>query len=110
MMSEDLTAKICEPCRGGIPPLSQEDAENFLDQTEGWTLEGDAHHLFRRFEFSDFAHALPFVNKVGALAEQEGHHPDITFGWGYVEITIFSHEIDGLHENDFILAAKINQI
>ena len=64
----------------------------------------------RRFEFSDFARALAFVNKVGVLSEEEGHHPDITFGWGYTEITVFSHEINGLHENDFILAAKISQI
>ena len=109
-MSEDLTAKICAPCRGGIPPLLSEEAEKLLTQAAGWALEGDAHHIFRRFKFGDFADALAFVNMVGALAEQEGHHPDITFGWGYVEITIFSHEIDGLHENDFILAAKINQI
>ena len=109
-MSEDLTAKICAPCRGGIPPLPSEGAKKLLTQAPGWTLEGDAHHIFRRFKFGDFADSLAFVNMVGALAEQEGHHPDITFGWGYVEITIFSHEIDGLHENDFILAAKINQI
>ena len=109
-MSEDLTAKICAPCRGGIPPLPREGAEKLLTQAAGWTLEGDAHHIFRRFKFGNFADSLAFVNMVGALAEQEGHHPDITFGWGYVEITIFSHEIDGLHENDFILAAKINQL
>ena len=93
-MSEDLTAKICAPCRGGIPPLPREATEKLLTQTASWTLKGDAHHIFRRFEFGDFADALAFVNIVGALAEQEGHHPDITFGWGYVEITIFSHEID----------------
>ena len=109
-MSNDLTSKSCSPCQGGIPTLSQDEALTFLGQTNGWRLEDKGHHIFRRFEFGNFVAAMAFVSKVGEIAEEEGHHPDINFGWGYAEITIFSHEIDGLHENDFILAAKINQI
>ena len=90
--------------------MTEEEALNFITQTRGWSLQDKGHHIFRRFEFGDFVTAMAFVNKVGAVSEEEGHHPDIHFGWGYAEIIIFSHEIDGLHENDFILAAKINQI
>ena len=109
-MSENLMAKTCVPCKGGIPPLAQEAAEKLLAQTEGWELEDNAHHIFRQVAVSNFVEALEFVNKVGGLAEREGHHPDIKLGWGYAIIFIYTHKIDGLHENDFILAAKINQI
>jgi 4a-hydroxytetrahydrobiopterin dehydratase len=109
-MTDALTAKACVPCQGGIPPLTEDEAGDFLSQTPGWELQDGAHHLHRRFEFDDFQASLDFVNKVGAIAEDEGHHPDIEFGWGYAGITIYTHKINGLHENDFILAAKINAV
>ena len=103
-----LTQKTCVPCQGGIPPLTLDEATGFLDQVPGWTLSEAGDRLNRKVAFDDFVTALDFVNKVGALAEEEGHHPDISFGWGYADITVFTHKIQGLHENDFILAAKIN--
>ena len=105
-----LTEKECVPCKGGILPMSEIQAKVFQEQTPDWQLTEDATHLERDFKFADFASAQSFVNKVGNLAEQEGHHPDISFGWGYAHITIFTHKIKGLHENDFILAAKINAL
>ena len=105
-----LTQKTCVPCQGGIPPLSPDEARSYMDQVPGWTLSDKADRLHRAFKFGDFAAALEFVNKVGALAEEEGHHPDIAFGWGYANITLFTHKIDGLHENDFIMAAKMNAL
>ena len=104
-----LDQKTCVPCRGGIPPLTREQAEPLLSQVPGWRLDGDATRIRRRFEFRDFATALAFVNAVGEIAEAEGHHPDITFGWGYADIVTYTHKIRGLHENDFILAAKIDR-
>jgi 4a-hydroxytetrahydrobiopterin dehydratase len=101
-----LSAKTCLPCRGGIPPLSYAQAVPFLEQVPAWELGGD--RIERHFEFADFAAALDFVNRVGELAEEEGHHPDISFGWGYVEVVLYTHKIKGLHENDFIMAAKID--
>jgi 4a-hydroxytetrahydrobiopterin dehydratase len=109
-MTEELTAKVCIPCQGGIPPLPPDAAAEFLEQTPGWELTGEAGRILRKFAFGDFAETLAFVNRVGALAEAEGHHPDIAFGWGYCDITLFTHKIGGLHENDFILAAKVNQL
>ena len=107
-MSNHLTDKACIPCQGGIPPLTSKEAGLFLSDTPGWELKEDATRLYRSFSFDNFEDALSFVNEVGALSEKEGHHPDIELGWGYVNITIFTHKIGGLHENDFILAAKIN--
>jgi len=86
------------------------EAQELLVQTPGWQLKEKGHHLHKRYEFNDFLGSLSFVNKLGQLAEAEGHHPDIAFGWGYAEIKIFTHKINGLHENDFILAAKIDQL
>ena len=103
-----LTAKSCVPCSGGIPPLTRGEAEGLLSQTPGWTLNETATKIERRFGFGNFADALDFANRVGALAEIEGHHPDITFGWGYCEVLFYTHKIKGLHENDFIMAAKVN--
>ena len=105
-----LTQKTCVPCQGGIPPLTPEEAGGFLNQVPGWALNDASDRLYRKIAFDDFVASLDFVNKVGALAEEEGHHPDISFGWGYAEITLFTHKIQGLHENDFILAAKINAL
>ena len=105
-----LTQKTCVPCQGGIPPLPRTEAEKLLKETPGWTLSGDATRINRKFTFPDFAAAQSFVNKVGDLAEAEGHHPDISFGWGYAEVLFFTHKIKGLHENDFIMAAKVNAL
>jgi 4a-hydroxytetrahydrobiopterin dehydratase len=93
-----------------MPSLSEAEAKAFAKQTPGWELAPKAHHISRTFKFDDFKASLDFVNKVGAIAEAEGHHPDIEFGWGYANIKTFTHKIDGLHENDFILAAKIDKI
>lgn len=105
-----LSEKSCVPCKGGIPPLPLDEAERLLAQTPGWSLIHEGGRLERRFDFKNFAAALDFVNRVGTLAEQEAHHPDICFGWGYVDIVCYTHKIDGLHENDFVMAAKINEL
>jgi 4a-hydroxytetrahydrobiopterin dehydratase len=105
-----LSQKTCTPCRGGIPPLTSSEAEVLLPQAQGWQLLENGTRIERRFEFRNFVAALAFVNRVGDLAEQEGHHPDITFGWGYANILFYTHKIGGLHENDFIMAAKVNEL
>jgi len=107
-MSE-LASKTCVPCRGGVPALQGEELAALLAQVEGWQVVND-HHLIKTFQFRDFRTALAFVNRVGALAEEQGHHPDIYLAWGKVEITIWTHKINGLTESDFILAAKIDQL
>ena len=109
-MATDLSAKTCVPCKGGIPPLELSEAEALIAQAPEWKMVAEATRLHRSFKFENFQTAMDFVQKVGAIAEQEDHHPDIEFGWGYANILIFTHKIDGLHENDFILAAKINEI
>ena len=105
----DLASKTCVPCRGGTPPLKGEDLDDLRRQVPEWEVLGE-HHLRRRFRFKNFREALGFVNRVGELAEEQGHHPDVSFGWGYAEVTIFTHKIDGLTESDFILAAKISEL
>lgn len=105
-----LDAKTCTPCRGGIPPLTRSEAEALLAQAPGWTLDDTATRITRRLTFDDFASALAFVQRLGDIAEAEGHHPDICFGWGYCEVVFYTHKIKGLHENDFIMAAKVNAI
>ncbi len=92
-----------------MPHLMANGVEELWKQVQEWEVV-DGHHLKRRFKFKNFAEALVFVNRVGAIAEREGHHPDISFGWGYVEITLFTHAVKGLSENDFILAAKIDKL
>ncbi len=105
-----LSQKTCTPCQGGIPPLSLPEAEAWLAQAPGWELLQNGARLERRFSFKTFAAALAFVNQVGDLAEEEGHHPDITFGWGYANVQFYTHKIGGLHENDSIMAAKVNDL
>lgn len=105
----DLLRKKCIPCEGGMSHLMANEIEELRKHAPQWEIKG-WHELYRRFKFKNFAEALLFVNKVGALAESEGHHPDIKFGWGYVEVTTFTHAVDGLSENDFILAAKIDAL
>jgi 4a-hydroxytetrahydrobiopterin dehydratase len=109
-MSDQLSAKSCTPCKGGVEPLSLEYARGYLESTPQWSLLDNGKRLERKFNFKDFAAALAFVDKVGAIAEEERHHPDITFGWGYATVSVFTHKIKGLHENDFILASKIDRL
>lgn len=104
-----LADRKCVPCGGGVPRLRGEDVERFAREIEGWGVV-DEHHLTRHYEFANFRDAQSFVNRVGEVAEEEGHHPDIAFGWGYADIKIFTHAIDGLSESDFILAAKIERL
>ncbi len=105
-----LTAKTCVPCRGGIPPLTLDEAERYRAEVPGWTLIDSATRIERRFEFKNFVEAIDFANKIGIVAELEGHHPDICLGWGYCSVVFFTHKIKGLHENDFIMAAKVNDL
>src|SRR5262249_20259846 len=107
-MSE-LAAKTCVPCRGGVPPLKGTALTDLAKQVPHWQVVNE-HHLTRSFTFPDFRQALDFVNQVGAIAEEQGHHPNILLTWGRAEITIWTHKIDGLTESDFILAAKIDQL
>ena len=104
-----LSMKHCAPCRGGVPPLDRAQAETYLKEVPGWVLAADAARIRRDFKFKNFIEALAFVNRIAELAEQEGHHPDISFGWGYCAVTLCTHKISGLHENDFVMAAKINE-
>jgi 4a-hydroxytetrahydrobiopterin dehydratase len=104
-----LADQKCVPCKGGVPALKGDAIQSLLAEVPGWEVAHE-HHLFRGFRFPDFKTALGFVNRVGALAEEQGHHPDLLLAWGKVEITIFTHKIDGLTESDFILAAKINPL
>lgn len=106
----DLAQKSCTPCRGGVPPLEPEAARRLLADVPGWQLAEDARTIRRSYRFADFREALAFVGHVGALAEAEGHHPDVAFGWGYATVSLQTKKIKGLHENDFILAAKIDQL
>jgi 4a-hydroxytetrahydrobiopterin dehydratase len=104
----DLTQRKCVACEGDVPPLNKVEAEVLAKQTPGWSVSEDAKELRREFKFKNFAQALAFTNKVGDIAESEGHHPDIEMGWGYVRIKLTTHAIKGLSENDFIVAAKID--
>jgi 4a-hydroxytetrahydrobiopterin dehydratase len=101
-----LSEKKCVPCRGGVPALQGEELERLKQQLPDWQVV-NGHHLLRTFTFPDFATALAFVNKAGAIAEAEGHHPDLLLSWGKVEVKTWTHKIDGLTESDFILASKI---
>ena len=105
----DLAQKSCVPCRGGVPALKGEALRTLQAELPGWQVI-DEHHLQRQFTFPDFAQALAFVNRIGVVAEKEGHHPNLCFTWGKVEVTTYTHKIDGLTESDFILAAKIGQL
>lgn len=104
----DLTQKKCVACEGGAAPLNKIEAEVLLKQVPGWALSADAKSIAREYRFKDFKEALAFVDSVGALAEEEGHHPDMALSWGRVGIELTTHAIGGLSENDFILAAKID--
>ena len=107
--TSDLANRKCVPCHGGVPRLRGEELAKLAAQVPAWEVV-EEHHLRRRWEFSNFRAALAFVNRVGEVAEGEGHHPDISFGWGYCEVTIHTHAIGGLSESDFILAAKLDRL
>jgi 4a-hydroxytetrahydrobiopterin dehydratase len=109
-MADTLVGKSCTPCKGGIPPLTAEEAGRFQAQVPKWELRDEAQRIEHTFRFKNFREALAFVQKVGELAEAEGHHPDISFGWGYAKVALQTKKIKGLHENDFILAAKIDRL
>ena len=108
-MTELLADKKCVPCRGGVPPLKGKELEALHRIVPEWNVVSE-HHVVRKFEFPDFKQALEFVNRVAALAEDQGHHPDILLAWGKAEITLWTHKIDGLTESDFIMAAKIDRL
>ena len=107
-MSE-LSNRRCVPCRSDTPPLGEDRLRELSSQVPEWEIV-DGHHLRREFQFRNFQEALAFVNRVGELAEGQGHHPEISLGWGHAAFDIFTHAIDGLSENDFILAAGINAL
>ena len=109
----DLAEKKCIPCEGGIPGFDLSEIHKYLKMVDGWEVKADnekIYYLIKEFKFKNFIESQNFINKVGKISENEGHHPDISFGWGYAEIKITTHAIEGLSENDFILAAKIDQV
>lgn len=104
-----LAGKECKPCQGGVPPLTGQELQDFYAQLgNDWVLVGE-HHLEKEYTFPDFAQALGFTNEVGAIAEDQNHHPDILTAWGKVKVTIWTHKIDGLTESDFVFAAKVEK-
>lgn len=105
----DLTERSCSACHGGSPKLTAEESEALLASLSGWRIEA-GHHLVKEYRFDDFAAALAFTNQIGALAEDQGHHPEITLGWGSVKITLWTFAVDGLSENDFVLAAHCDKL
>ena len=109
----ELFNKKCIPCEGGMSGFDITEIHKYLKMVDGWEVkpdESEIYYLIKEFKFKNFLESQNFVNKVSEIAEIEGHHPDIWFGWGYAKIKIFTHAIKGLHENDFILAAKIDRI
>ena len=106
----ELSDKRCVPCRGGVPVMGAEEAGRLVSHVPGWTLEEEATGIRREFRFRNFAEAMRFARQVGEVAEAEGHHPDLSVGWGYCTVRFRTHAIRGLHENDFIMAAKVNRL
>jgi 4a-hydroxytetrahydrobiopterin dehydratase len=109
----ELYKKNCVPCRGDIPPFTKAEIDNYLKFLTNWRVlinEKKAFYLFRDFKFTNFEKSLNFINKLSLIAEQEGHHPDLKFGWGYAEVNIHTHAINGLSLSDFILASKIDHL
>jgi 4a-hydroxytetrahydrobiopterin dehydratase len=109
MARSDLATRECKPCQGDEPPLSGQALDELSEELgDGWDVV-EEHHLEREYDLSDFREALEFTNAVGEIAEAQDHHPDIELGWGRVQLNIRTHKIDGLTENDFILAAKADE-
>ena len=109
----DLLNKKCMPCEGGVLPFDTSEIHKYQKKVDGWDItkgEEEIFFLSKKFKFENFLKSQDFVNEVGKISEQEGHHPDIAFGWGYAKIKIFTHAIQGLAESDFILAAKVDKI
>ncbi len=109
----DLSEKKCIPCEGNIPAFEIGEIHKYLKKVDGWDVkknENASYFIEKNFKFSNFVQSQSFINKVSEIAENENHHPDITFGWGYAKVKIFTHAIEGLAESDFILAAKIDKI
>jgi 4a-hydroxytetrahydrobiopterin dehydratase len=106
----DLAQMDCVPCKGGVPPLDEGEIARFLADLGGEWAVVDGHHIEKEYRFANFREALEFVNRVGELAEAVGHHPDIELAWGRVKLTVFTHKIDGLHESDFVFAAKADRL
>ncbi len=109
-MTTMLAEKTCTPCRGGIPPLTADEAKSYQAQAPDWAVLDDATRIERTYRFKNFAQAATFVRQAADLAEAEAHHPDISFGWGYATVSLRTKKIKGLHENDFIVAAKLDRI
>ena len=113
ILMSDLADKKCIPCEGNIPPFDKGEIHKYLKKVDGWDVknnEDKSYYLSKKFSFENFKKSQEFVNKIGEIAELENHHPDISFGWGYCEVKIFTHAIKGLAESDFILAAKIDNL
>src|SRR5574341_100200 len=108
--ADQLTRRSCVPCRGGMPPLTVQQSRVYHAAVPAWTLAPDATRLSREFKFQDFKEAMGFVNRVAEVAEAEQHHPDIAIHWNRVEVVLWTHAIGGLHENDFVMAAKIDAL
>ncbi len=109
----DLLKKRCIPCEGGVLPFDTSEIHKYQKKIDGWDIVKNTKNIYlleKKFKFKNFIDSQNFVNRVGEISEEEGHHPDITFGWGYAKLNISTHAIEGLSENDFILAAKIDQI
>lgn len=109
MSQQHLADKTCIPCRGGVPPLTEAEYGPLLAELRGWEVV-NGHHLSKDFRFESFNAALEFVNRAGAVAEEQGHHPEITVGWGHAKVEIWTHKIEGLTESDFVLAAKYDRL
>ncbi len=107
-MASELASKTCVPCRGGVPPLTMDVASRLMEQLTGWAFEQG--HLAKSYAFADFGGALEFVNRIGSISQEQGHHPDIYMTWGKVSVELWTHKIDGLTESDFILAAKFDEV
>ena len=112
-MIDDLTKKKCVPCEGGVIPFDISEIHKYQKKIDGWDVlknKEKVFFLYKKFNFKNFLESQKFINLISKTSEEEGHHPDITFGWGYAEIKITTHAIEGLSENDFILAAKIDKL
>jgi len=109
-MTTDLKAQKCAPCEGGTKPLDRDQAESLLKQVPGWSLSDDGKQIYRKFEFKGFYKTMAFINAMAWIANQEGHHPDFSGGYNFCLVHFTTHAIDGLSDNDFICAAKLNAL
>ncbi len=109
-MDEPLADRRCRPCRGGLAPLTPAEVERLRAEIPGWLVSADGRHIARRVALRTYAEAFALVSRVSMVAEAENHHPDISFGWGYAAFSLTTHAIGGLHENDFVMAAKIDRL